>query len=197
MNLLAILNERLCEPVDRRLRTMTYAMTGLLVYFILDSGLTRTASSVAEMKTAMQPVIADMETATALSDRIPAIVQKIALLQNDKMKAEEEYRQWLATAEECNEKLLVDLLNSKNSENAPFNQFRIQEESATESFAHLFYSIDLHGTYPEILQLLQRVDESPCRRNIASWNLTANPKAGDLLSGLLVFEIYKRKENAP
>ncbi len=194
MRLPDYIGEQLCNPLELRIRLMLYASVGLLVYFIFDFSGSYYSKDYTLVKEKIEDIQNEIETSAALVQELPNINVSIVQLQNELALLRKDKQEWIDRIILCNENSLVNIFNNQNTARNPFNQFHVQKGASIQSMVHYIYTVELNGQFQDILQLFNRLDDSPCRWNVSAWTLDVNTENRELLIGSVVIDIYKRIE---
>jgi len=157
----------------------------------MDFGNARSANRTKSLKDTLEGIQSDIQAQSAMIDQIPTLQKEIKTSEEeyDRLRAVRRQRMDLLLA--CREQMLLEVLRGESPDRNPLQEFRLQEGASGGVLAQYLYRVELKGSYQEMIALLRRLDESPCRRNISHWILTTEDEDGETISGSLFFRLYR------
>ena len=182
------------DAPERRVQIIMYMMLGLLVYFVLDLGMTRAADRTETLKEELGLIQEDIESRSALIDQTHFVQAEL-----DKLKQESEHlrisrEERVTELLHCREQILLDVLHGGRNEQNPLQGIRLREDSFPGALAQYLYQVDVSGGYPDVMALLERLDQSPCGMHVTRWLLAADDSNGGSLTGSLFLRLYRAGE---
>ncbi|HPA48232.1 MAG TPA: hypothetical protein PK395_20880 [bacterium] len=188
---MGILRSQFRDAPEKRVQFILYLMLGLLGFFVMDYGNVQSANRTKTLKQTLEEIQFDIQAQSAMIEQIPTLRKEIKMFEEEYKSLQAVRQQRMALLLACREQMLLDVLRGESPDRNPLQEFRLQEGASGGVLAQYLYRVELKGSYQEMIALLRRLDESPCRHNISHWILTAEDEDGDTISGSLFFRLYR------
>ena len=189
-----LIGSQLRTAPEARVQAILYLMLVLLAYFIVDLGNTRSTQRTETLKKKISEVQADLTSYAVMIEQIQPMEKEIEELKGRQAGLVAERKQRIELLLECQDRMLLNVLRGQSSEQNTLQEFRLREDSSPGPLAQYIYQVDIRGGYPEVIDMLTRLDQSPCGRHLTHWVLSAENEEGDIISGSLYFRLYRRNE---
>ncbi len=187
-----LLRGQLRHAPEQRVQLVLYLMLVLLAYFIIDLGNTRSTQKTDALKKQISQIQTDLTSYAVMIDQIQPLEEEISGLKEKQADLQVKRKERIELLLQCQDRMLLDVLRGQSSEKNTLQEFRLREDASPGLLAQYIYQVDVKGEYPEITDMLERLDKSPCGRHVTQWTLSAEDEDGRIISGSLYFRLYRR-----